>query len=100
MSKADARRKRRREVQEKVVDYLLLNPCVDCGQTNPILLEFDHVSEKNAKVSRLVGLSCSWESVKAEIDLCEVRCVSCHRMKTAAEFNHVRYQILLERGIV
>ena len=27
-------------------NYLLLHPCVDCGNSNPIVLQFDHIDKK------------------------------------------------------
>jgi hypothetical protein len=60
--------------------------CVDCGETNPILLDFDHVdsSEKVADVSTLVRKGC-YNKLVAEIPKCEIRCTSCHRLSTAME---------------
>ena len=56
-----------------------------------MLLEFDHRagSNKVEAVSRLIGTR-SWRVVKAEIEKCDVRCVRCHRRKTAKEFSWKR----------
>jgi hypothetical protein len=69
-----------------MVDYLKEHSCVDCGENNPILLDFDHVrGTKITNVSRMVSLNPNLEVIKAEIEKCEVRCVKCHRLKTAIQ---------------
>lgn len=70
-----------------VLDYFKSNPCVDCGQSNPLVLEFDHKSDKKYKVSVLIGTGQSLETLKKEIVKCDVRCANCHRIRTAHQFN-------------
>ena len=83
---------RKRVLKQLVWDYLLENPCVDCKQSNPVLLEFDHIKEreKKAAVSKLVQKGYSWKTVSEEIAKCEVRCVTCHRLKTSSERRYFR----------
>jgi hypothetical protein len=64
-----------------VSEYLLTHPCVDCGETNRMVLEFDHVRDKIDEVSRLVGSPV--RRLTAEIQKCEVRCANCHMRRTA-----------------
>ena len=78
--------KRRRLLRKLIWQYLLINPCVDCGENNPTVLDFDHVKGKKIiEVSRMVSQGYSWEKIKKEIAKCEVRCANCHRKKTAKE---------------
>ena len=71
------------ENNQKLYDYLLQHPCVDCGQTDIRVLEFDHVRGKSASITNLLKNTAPWETIEAEIAKCEVRCVNCHRIKTS-----------------
>jgi hypothetical protein len=73
---------RRAEVQKRIIEYLGEHPCVDCGEADIVVLEFDHIAEKLGDISTYAGGGRSWSRVKAEIDKCEVRCANCHRRKT------------------
>lgn len=66
--------------QEFVWDYLATHPCIDCGLTNPLVLEFDHLSDKFKNVSNM--MSGSLTMLKTEIAKCDVRCRNCHIIKT------------------
>ena len=69
--------------QRKLVAYFSCHPCVDCGQTDIRVLEFDHVrGKKSSDISKMMGIGCSWSTIEAEIAKCEVRCANCHRIKT------------------
>lgn len=72
-------------------NYLSQHPCVDCGNSNPIVLEFDHVrGNKIAAVSSLAKDSGSLDKLQEEISKCEVRCANCHRIKTAIQLDWYR----------
>ena len=72
---------------EYVWRYLSNNPCVDCGEDNIVVLEFDHISDKVYNISELMNRGCALNTLKKEIEKCEVRCANCHRLKTAKDFN-------------
>jgi hypothetical protein len=72
----------RGEIRKYVWDYLQTHACVDCGETNPIVLEFDHTTEKKDAVSNMIKYSCL-NHVMQEIEHCQVRCANCHRKATA-----------------
>ena len=84
-------------VRRKVAEYLLTHPCVDCGQTDIIVLEFDHVAgDKIDTITMLMQRNSSWEKISNEIKKCVVRCANCHRRKTASEGNHWKVLLLKE----
>lgn len=76
----------RKTVREWIRDYLREHPCVDCGETNPIVLEFDHVrGKKEFNIGEATSKGRSLKRVQAEVEKCEVRCANCHRQKTYKE---------------
>ena len=81
-------RKRNREF---VAAYLAAHPCVDCGEADPVVLEFDHrdPGTKKAEVGRLMN-NTTVGVVRAEIEKCDVRCGNCHRIRTARQFGWYR----------
>jgi hypothetical protein len=66
-----------------VREYLETHPCVDCGESDPRTLDFDHVGEKNFTIGNaLTTRGVDLDILAKEISLCEVRCSNCHRKKT------------------
>lgn len=78
---------RRASNRAEVLTYLKSHPCVDCGNTNPIVLEFDH-RDRAQKLSGIATMLVNrrWPRVRAEIEKCDVRCINCHRRRTARQF--------------
>ncbi len=57
--------------------------CIDCGENNPLVLDFDHVKgDKVMAVSDMIGSAYSLAAIQKEIEKCEVRCSNCHRVVT------------------
>jgi hypothetical protein len=79
-----------RTLGRRIREYLGDHPCVDCGESDPDVLDFDHLRNKRANVSRLVHIAVSWDVILAEIAKCEVRCANCHRRRTANIRGHYR----------
>lgn len=81
-----ARSRKQLELRRRVsllLDYLKKHPCVDCGECDPVVLEFDHLGGKAFTVADGMK-SQTWTAVLAELEKCEVVCVNCHRRRTAA----------------
>jgi hypothetical protein len=90
---ATQRKFNREECRQQVYNYLIGHPCVDCGESDPIVLEFDHrdPSKKRASISRLMS-HVTWAALQREIARCDVRCANCHRRRTAEQFGWVKLQ--------
>ncbi len=69
----NARRRRieRPAVRERLYEFLRQHPCVDCGESDIVLLDFDHRdrSMKRITVSKLIRSS-TWASAEREIEKC------------------------------
>jgi hypothetical protein len=71
-------------------NYLASRPCVDCGESDAIVLEFDHVrGSKSFNVSRGASDGMSIRKLSAEIKKCDVRCANCHKRRHKGEFWYV-----------
>lgn len=90
----EARVKRRDSIRIYMFNHLSQNPCVDCGESDPRVLEFDHLRDKEHNVSGMIRNGNSLDKVKEEIAKCEVRCANCHRRKTAIEQNWYTHTLL------
>lgn len=99
-TRAEQREINKRKVHQKICEYLSENPCVDCGETDIVVLEFDHLSDKEFNIS--AKRACGWTTLLKEIQKCEVRCANCHRRKTAERMGgnyRTRYAPMPERPI-
>jgi hypothetical protein len=81
-----ARRERNRRL---VWNYLCAHPCAACGESDPLVLEFDHIANKAHDLGWLVPMSGS-ARIEAEIEKCRVLCANCHRRHTAAQNGRLR----------
>lgn len=84
-----AQKRHRIRIRTQLFNYLIDKKCVDCGESDPIVLEFDHINPLNKfkQISRLLSGHYSWDSVLKEIKKCDIRCANCHRRKTYKESN-------------
>jgi hypothetical protein len=68
-----------RKNRVKMLEYLHLHPCIDCGEADVRVLEFDHLHSKKANIAQMFADSYRWEKILKEIEKCEVRCANCHK---------------------
>ena len=87
VAKAERNNQRyRQEMYLWLVAYFKEHPCVDCGETDPIVLDFDHRDGvvKDDEISRLLTRR-RYAAAKQETAKCDVRCSNCHRRRTAKQ---------------
>ena len=94
----EKRKRQKLEFKTKIYGYILeyfkSHPCVDCGESDPLVLEFDHVRDKTDCVSSLIQRTSNIDSIKEEIDKCEVRCANCHNRRHAIENKYMLYRLM------
>lgn len=90
---AEAKVRRRAANAQRIYEYQLEHPCVDCGESDPLVLQFDHVREKKSYMISDGLNSYCWESLLKEIAKCDVRCANCHIRKTTIERDYIPYKM-------
>jgi hypothetical protein len=89
---ANATRRKQAAITERtayLIEFFRTRPCADCGQTDPLVLEFDHLGPKNFNIA--AGLrDRNWQAVLDEIAICDVVCANCHRRRTALRAGFAR----------
>jgi transcription elongation factor Elf1 len=86
---------RRRSLKVKTWEYLKDKSCLDCGENDIVVLDFDHRDPKmkSFTVNKMLMNTMSWDNIFKEIQKCDIRCANCHRRRTAKQFNWLK-QIL------
>jgi len=88
-------RRDRDECRRVAYEYLLAHPCVDCGEADPVVLDFDH-RDRTTKVAEVAWFIRRGDvnALRLEIAKCDVRCANCHRQKTARQLRYSRWLAL------
>ncbi|HUP68642.1 MAG TPA: hypothetical protein VM142_02390 [Acidimicrobiales bacterium] len=72
-----------------LIEFFRSHPCVDCGEADPVVLEFDHLRDKSFTIARSFRYL-KWSTIQNEIAKCDVVCANCHRRRTAARGGFLR----------
>ena len=92
----DQAQKRKEELGLKrtrfLLEYFRAHPCVDCGETDSVVLEFDHLREKTFNIGSDLSRR-RWNSILAEMAKCEVVCANCHRRRTGRRRGSLRTRL-------
>lgn len=70
----------------KLWNLLIKSKCNTCGESDPLVLQFDHLGNKTHNIARMISASYGWPSIQREIDKCQILCANCHIRKTAKDF--------------
>jgi hypothetical protein len=80
---SELRRRRIEEARALIREHLRTRACVDCGESDLVVLEFDHIGSKRGDMAELVRGGRRREMLLEELERCEVVCANCHRRRTA-----------------
>lgn len=72
-----------------LLEFFRSHPCVDCGESDPVVLEFDHLRDKRFGIGQALPYR-NWQSILDEIAKCDVVCANCHRRRTAKRRGSLR----------
>ena len=83
------------EAQEYVFEYLSIHPCKICEETDPIVLEFDHIDPTTKSFDICIGIQrgINLSVLISEIEKCRVLCANCHKRHTAKTQNWYKYRL-------
>ena len=92
--------RRRKDLQridrtKYLIEYFEAHPCTDCGERDPVVLEFDHLGDKLFNIGTALTYR-RWSDILAEIAKCDVVCADCHRRRTKKQQGAMR--IVLTEG--
>lgn len=82
MTNKELEHRNKQEYKRKLAKIKEDSGCADCGEINPIVLDFDHLHDKKYNISRMIHDGFSWKAILKEIEKCEVVCANCHRIRT------------------
>lgn len=73
------RQERSRRNKEFVLS--LMTPCIACGESDPVVIDFHHLDEstKESSISKLIQNNSSLNKIQQEIEKCVCLCSNCHR---------------------
>lgn len=76
--------------RQMAIDYLG-GVCKNCGLTDR--LQFDHIKRDRQTRRQCISqmLLFSWDKVVAELQKCQLLCISCHALKSCAERGSYRH---------
>lgn len=82
--------KQRLKTKIWLLQYLAENPCVDCGEKDIEVLEFDHIEVVGQDARRVWSYLGSFKKLKEEVSKCEIRCSNCHTRRTRRQMGWTR----------
>ena len=90
--------KNRQKYREEFYDWLSKKQCMDCGNSDIRVLQFDHLGDKEFVISSKIG-RCTLSSIMKEIEKCDIVCANCHGIRTCERGGWYKTKIFLNFGV-
>lgn len=88
-------RARKERAHMRIIEYLSNHPCIDCGESDILVLQFDHIIPVRCR-DRVLGRNNITQAMfDEEITKCEVRCANCHLKKHRHDNNDFKYRYIM-----
>jgi hypothetical protein len=82
------------DLKKFLFEFLSSSKCKDCGESDIMVLEFDHTEGKSFNLGKAhMVKKLTLEELAKEVSKCEVRCSNCHTRKTHEEQRTWRWQM-------
>ena len=91
--KVSLQKQRHIENRQYMYDYLKTHPCVTCGESDPVVLEFDHIDQSTKLLAVSLMADYSLSKIKEEIAKCRVLCANCHKRHTAIQLDWYKHLV-------
>lgn len=82
----------RENIQKYLLEILNKSSCIKCGETDILVLEFDHLHSKEFDISQSANKYKSFSEIEQEIKKCQILCANCHRKKTHEQFDTYKWK--------
>ena len=89
--KNELQRQRHISNRQYMYNFLKSHPCVVCGESDPVVLEFDHIDQSTKTTAVSLMADYSLDRVKEEIAKCRILCANCHKRHTAIQMGWYRH---------
>jgi hypothetical protein len=73
-------------IMRGLFEFWRTHPCVDCGESRPLCLEFD-LNVNDAASNILLERYDNWPQILKVIEKYQVRCANCKKINTAVQFD-------------
>jgi hypothetical protein len=77
--------------RQYIIDKLKESKCMDCGNSDWRVLEFDHRDRETKSFNISDSTSHSIEKIQIEMSKCDIVCANCHTIRTITQRGYYKF---------